>query len=201
MKKIISALILALFISMSIASIVDADVNINGAVDVEVKEWVGIVYPSINIENQSVTFEVNASAMDNETTYTVEDTLIIGLNVTKESNRTYVFPRSIFYSAIMTRKITDIKLLPLRGILSRVFPIRQLFKSVNVAKGMLGKEDANISITLDYIIDNKTYNNGENLTLHLYMMGFLPGDVNGISKILPFITYKDINLEIDYIPK
>jgi len=191
--------ITVLTISLIAASTVEADAVLTGEIDAEVKEWLGIVYPEISLENQSVTFGVDVLTDGDKTTYRVNDTLIINLDVTKENNRTYIFPRSIFYSAFMTRKITDIKLLPIRGILSRIFPMLVLFKSVNIVKGMLGKADQSINISLNYEISNTTFENGEKLTMTLCIMGFMPGDLNGLSEKIPIITKKQITLEVSYI--
>ncbi len=193
-------MITVLTISLIAASAVEADAVLTGEINAEVKEWLGIVYPEINLENQSVTFGVDVVTDGNETTYQVNDTLIINLDVTKETNRTYVFPRSIFYTAYMKRKIGLMDIFPLRGLIGRIFPMLALFKSVNVVKGMLGKADQSINISLNYEISNTTFENGENLTMTIYVMGFLPGNLeDGLSAKIPIITKKQITLEANYI--
>ena len=200
--KLTTLTIAALFLSIPVLSTAEADETLTGTINVEIKEWIGIVYPEINIDNQSVTFEVNISTDGSETTYQVEDTLTIELNITKNTDReNYIFPRSVFYSIIMTRKILDAKLLPIIGFFKRIFPVREIFKSVNVIKGMLGKEESSINITLNYPISNETFHNGENLTMYIYVMGFLPGDVNGLLKGIPIIDHAKVALNVSYIEK
>lgn len=195
MKKITSIIIIALFLSISTMSVASADVALNGKIDVEINEWLGIVYPKINVENQSVTFNVETT----ESEHIVNDTLIINLDVTNNSNRTFLLPRSVYYSVIMSRNIADVKLLPLRGYFNRLFPVRSLFNAVNVIDGLVGKNaSTDIEIPVSYVIDNETYNSGENLTLHLYVMGFLPGDLDGLGKKVPIISNKNIVLNVNY---
>jgi len=199
MKKVTIMITTTILVILLAASSVEADVVLTGGIDAEVKEWLGIVHPKINLENQSVTFGVDVTTEGDKTIYKVNDTLIINLNITKEVNRTYIIPRSIFYSAFMKRKIGFRDIFPLRGILSRIFPMKALFKSVNVVKGMLGKADQSINISLNYEISNTTFENGENLTMTIYVMGFLPGDLDGLSAKIPIITKKQITLEVSYI--
>ena len=203
MKKIISMMIISLFLSVSTISIASAEETLTGDIDVEVSEWLGIVYPEINIGNQSIELDVEISEVEEVTEYLVNDTIIINLDVTNNSPRKiFVLPRSMFYSAIMTRDLSSVKILPLfplRELFSRFFPIFHFFKAVNVVDGMLGKNETNtIEIPVSYKIDEETYNNGENATLTLSVMGFLPGDLNGLGEDLPIISKEKISLEISY---
>jgi len=197
--KITSIMIVAMFIGMGAASICGAKETLNGEMKVEVSEWMGIVSPKIDFGNQSVTFNAEKETVDNETVYNVNDTLKINLNITDNSGRnTYILPRSMFCSVIMYRKPIEAKLFPLMGILSRLFPVRQLLKSANVVNSTLGgKKDNNITISLKYTVTNDTFNNGgENLSMMVYVIGFLPGDINGGG--LSIIAHKTITLNISY---
>lgn len=197
--KTITLTIILMLLSLATVTTAEADVTLSGNIHADVKEWLGVVYPQINLENQSVTFEVETITEDDETIYHVNDTLIINLDVTNESNRTFIFPRAIFYSVIMKRSLSNVKILPLRGLFKRIFPIFKPFGSENVIDSILGKNVTNtINLSIDYEIDEETYNNGEDLTLTIYAMGILPGDLNGVSEKIPFITKKQITLEVSY---
>lgn len=201
MRKIIATAIAIAILCSTVSFLGKADAVIEGNVNVEVKEWLGVVYPKIEIENQSITFGTEIITDGEETTYLVNDTLIIPLHVVNESNRTFVIPRAVFYSVIIKRSLSDAKILPIRGFLKRMFPVLSIFKSVNVIKGMLGKEDESINVTLNYKISNTTFENGENLTMIIFVMGFLPGDLNGLSEKIPFIAKKQVTLNVSYIQK
>jgi hypothetical protein len=204
--KITSIMIVAMFIGMGAASMCRAEETLNGEMKVEVSGWIGIVFPKIEFDNQSVTFDVEKETVENETFCNVNDTLKINLNITDNSSggRKFILPRSMFYSIIMYRKpIKPIEalfpLFPLSKMLSRIFPVKQLLKSVNVVNSTLGsKKDNNITIPLKYTITNETFNKkGENLSMMVYVMGFLPGDINGIEGV-PIIAHKTITLNISY---
>jgi len=194
-------MMLFLMTSLTLMSTAQADALLDGGIDVEVKEWLGIVYPQINLENQSIEFEVEVTTDGDATTYRVNDTLIIDLNVNQDDNRTYIFPRSVFFSAFMRRSLALRDIFPLRGLINRLFPVMKFFKSVNVVKGMLGDADQSINMSLDYAISNTTFESGENLTLSLYVMGFLPGDLNGLSEDIPIITQEKVILTVSYVEK
>lgn len=191
-----------MLLSLGIVTTAEADATLSGNIDVNVKEWIGVVYPQINLENQSVTFEVETITEGDETAYYVNDTLIINLDITNESNRTFIFPRALFYSIIMKRSLANIKILPLRGLFKRIFPVFKPFGTENVVDSILGKNmTGSINLSINYEIDEETFNNGEELTLTLYTMGFLPGDLDGLSEKVPFIAKKQITLEVNYIEK
>lgn len=196
-------MIVAMFIGMGAASICGAEETLNGEMKVEVSGWIGIVSPKIEFGNQNVTFDVEKETVENETFCNVNDTLKINLNITdnRSGGRKFILPRSMFYSIIMYRKPIEalFPLFPLSKMLSRIFPVKQLLKSVNVVNSTLGgKRDNNITIPLKYTITNETFNKkGEKLSMMVYVMGFLPGDINGI-KGLPIIAHKTITLNISY---
>ena len=203
-ERITSIMVVSLFVSMSIASVVGAEETLTGDISVEINGWIGVVSPRVNIEeNQSVNFSVDVVGEGDNTTYTVNDSLRINLNITDGTNRTnFILPRSMSYSIIVCRKPLDIKLLPVFGLLDRLFPVRVLFKSVSVASSVLGGEKSdNITVNLSYSISNMTFENGENLTMHIWVMGFLPGNVNGVIKGLPIIGHKVVNLNVEYREK
>jgi hypothetical protein len=199
MKKIAAVIIVAMFFGASAISLCGAE-ELDGEIKVTVKDYVGIVYPEICLENTSVTFKVNITTDGNETSYVVEDVLSIPLNVTKETEReTFIFPRSIFYSVIMRRPALDLKLLPITGLIKRIFPVFVPFATANVIDGAIGAKDEYLNITINYPISNETYlNGGENLTMHFIVMGFLPGEVNGIANKIPIIGHKTVTLEVAY---
>ncbi|RLF50268.1 MAG: hypothetical protein DRN24_06825, partial [Thermoplasmata archaeon] len=64
-----------------------------------------------------------------------------------------------------------------------------------------GEKSDNITVNLSYSISNMTFENGENLTMHIWVMGFLPGNVNGVIKGLPIIGHKVVNLNVEYKEK
>lgn len=187
-----------ILLGISITSVNGAE-ELAGSIDVDVKDWIGVVYPSINIDNQSVTFIVNVTNVDNVTKYKAKDKLLIELNI--NNNRGYdqfFFPRSLSYCAIKMRKILDIKMLPPIGIINRLFPVVELFKSVNVVNSTVaGCKNNNISIPLSYSISEEAYNNdGENFTLFFYAMDLIPGNTNGISEEIPIVISEKIELQV-----
>jgi hypothetical protein len=200
MKKMLSIMIISLFLTLTATSITGSSAVMSGDIDVDLKEWLGIVYPRSNIEeNQTVLLDAEAVSDGNETYYEVNDTLTIMMDINDESNRTFLFPRSVFYTALFFRKILDVKLLPIFGYFSRLCPVRALFNTVNVGDSFLGKNaSSNINITMQYTIDEETYNNGENMTMHFLIMGFMPGDLNGLGEQIPIISYEKIPLKFEY---
>jgi len=197
--KIASIVIVGLLIGIGSTNFVGA-ADLDEEISVEVKNWAGVVTPDINIGNQSVTLMVNVTDDGENVTYFVEDELFIDLNSTDNSGREmFILPRSIFYSVIATRGISDAGLLPLTGFFNRLFPIRELIKSKNVVDSMLGGEkDTNITVAANYEISNTTFLDGENLTMHIYIMGLIPGEVNGLADNVPIIGHKVITLEVSY---
>lgn len=197
--KILSIVVVSLLIGIGATNFAGA-VDLNGKVEAEVDSWVGIVTPHITLDNQSITLQVNVTEDGENSSYIVEDELVIELNTTDNSGReTFIMPRSVFYSAVATRNIFDAGILPIMSLLDRVLPIRELIRSTNVVDSMLGGEkDTNITIPANYEITNTTFEEGENLTLHLYVMGLMPGETNGVVDGLPIIDHKVITLEITY---
>ena len=197
--KIASIVVVGLLIGIGAANYAGAT-TLTGRVEADIENWVGVVTPDITVENQSVTLVVNVTEDGENSSYIVEDELFIELNSTDNSGReTFILPRSVFYSAVATRNVFDAGILPIMSILDRVLPIRELLKSRNVVDSMLGGDKHNnITIPANYEISNTTFEEGENLTLHLFVMGFMPGETNGLSDTIPVLAHKVITLEITY---
>ena len=205
--KIISLTIAVMLVSIVVASIAGAERTLEGNVEVEVEGPSGIVNADLNItNNQSVTIGVDIETDGENITYSVNDTLIINLDAIDTSGRaTFVLPRSLLYSSVISRGIFDVKMMPILSLFGRLFPMLKLYSAVNVVDSLLGgKEGNNITINLDYKISNTTYLDGENLTLNLFVMGFIPGEITGSSDgaiPIPLPGYMGrevINLEVTY---
>ena len=205
--KTISITIAAMFICMAVASIGGAE-DLAGNIKVDVKEWgSGVVAPRLNLENNSITLKIEKAA-DN-VSYVVNDTLVISLDVNDTTGReSFVFPRFIFYSVIMSRSLPEVKWFPLRGLIGRLFPLIKLFNTANVVDSWVGgNKSTNITIKLDYEIQEQVLIQpipappvvfSENLTMNVYVMGFMPGTVNGLIEDIPIITHQKITLDITY---
>lgn len=224
-KKTMSIMMAAMIVSLTAASIAGAvtaeekDVGedgysgayLDGGIDVKLDGFIGVVSPVINItedqENQTVTFLVNVTEdpeNPENSTYDVEDELRINLTITDESGRaSFLLPRSLIYGYIFVRDPSTVPIRPIFGYLKRLFPVRKLLNSVPVADTLLGSSKAdNITIPISYSLANTTYEAGsENMTLHIFTMGFLPGNSNGFSEKLPIVDHVKINLEIHYEEK
>lgn len=197
--KITSVVIVSLLIGIGATNFAGA-VSLTGRVEADVSKWVGIVTPNITLGNQSVTLLVNITEDGENTTYVVEDALFIELNSTDTSGREqFIMPRSIFYSVAVIRSPLDAGLLPIGGLFKRILPILEPLKSRNVVDSMIGGEKHdNITISANYEISNTTFEDGENLTMHIYIMGSIPGEVNGLAESIPIIAHKKITLEVSY---
>ena len=204
--KIISLTIAVMLVSVVAASVAGAERTLEGNIEVDVVGPSGVVNADLNItNNQSVTIGVDIETDGENITYSVNDTLIINLDAIDNSGRaTFVLPRSLLYSSVISRGLLDVKMMPILSLFGRLFPMLKLYSAVNVADSLLGGEKGNnISINLDYKISNTTYLNGENLTLNLFVVGFIPGGVTGSYNggIIPLPGYMGrevINLEVAY---
>ena len=211
--KILSIMIATLFICLAVVSIVGATsegpfknkelnkVYLEGEFNVKVSKSLGLVLPAININNQSVIFKVNSTSnsLFNKK-YRVENELVIKLNISDESERDdYIIPRSMFYGVLGIRGI-GLAFKPIKlGLFNRVFPIRG-FGSVKVVKSKYNKnlsEEIRIRIKY-YEITKELLGRGENIILNIYVMGFLPDDVNGVLEGTKVVAHKVINLEVTY---
>ncbi len=203
--KISTIMITIMLISISAVSISGEGV-LEGNIEVETTEYLGIVKPKMNLsENQSISLDVSYVKDDNSTNatgrYMVNDTLMISLNITDNCGRNiFLVQRSIIVGVIISRKFADITLspiLPITGLFRRFFPVISIVPAT-VIPGLLNRQRDNyVNITMNYEIDNSTLSDGENLTMNIFIVGFLPGDVNGFD-ILPIVDYKQINLAVEY---
>ena len=100
----------------------------------------------------------------------------------------------------MRRSITLKDIFPIRGLFSRIFPVFNEFGSANVVKGLIGANVSEaIEIPVSYEISEEIFNSGEDLTFTIYVMGFLPGDLDGVADQVPIIDSQKITLEVDYV--
>jgi len=203
MNKIKIMSIMAIIISMSCASMVGA-VKLPGDINVKIENTIGLVKPVINIDNETpidISLNVDIDGTGENITYHVNDTISINLAIEDTSGRdSFFFPRTVAYSVIIMRNITSAKLLPISGFFKRMFPHIELFKSVNVVNSTIaGIKQSQINISLDYYLTNNETYDGEQLTMYIFVMGILPGDVNGISSDIPFVDHKKVTLIVDYI--
>lgn len=210
MKMKIASVMIATLITSSVVASIAGAATLDGGIDVYIDQFIGLVTPESNFteeqQNQTVTFLVNCSTTPDgnvsNMTYVIEDELIINLNIQDTSGRdSFIFPRSLICPVLLVRDPKDVKLMPILGYFKRLIPVRVLMKSEHVANSLFGEKVDNITIPISYSISNETYNEGngtENMTLHLFTMGFLPGDQNGIDEKLPILEHIKINLEILY---
>lgn len=201
--KTISIMIAAMFVCVAFASIGGAEYTLDGSVDVEITQYfMGLVHPHINLENESnISFIAEAVTDDNLTYFRVNDSIVIDLDITDNTGRENIyFPRTLMYSVVLVRN--DAKLLPLFPLadaFKRIFPVIEIGKSVNVVNSQFGENKSDtIEIPVHYTIANDSVIGTENMTLHLVVMGMLPGDINGVSG-LKIVEYKKIALTVDYI--
>lgn len=197
--KITSIVIISLLVGIGAVNFTGA-YEIDGSIDVEVKNWVGLVSPKINIGNQTAPqILVNRTLKDKNYTNMVEDSLIIPINIVDNKTRStdFLLPRPLFYMVFVTRD--GEKLLPLGGFINRIMPAKA-FGSVSVVNSTLGERDTNITVKLRYMINNDTFNagensnQGENFTVKIFAMGFLPGEANGGVENLPIIAKGEFKL-------
>lgn len=193
--KFISIMIVSILLGAGITSIATAQ-ELDGEIEVDIKQTLGIVSPVINLENET-TIELEAELIEEENSsyYRVNDSIEINLNVTNDmENENPIFSRSVFYSAILIRK--PVKIMPFGGIFGRILPIFKV-GIVPVIDSMLGKNaSAQIELPLNYTIMGDTLAD-EDMTLHLFTMGMLPGDVNGING-LKVVDYHKVTITANY---
>jgi hypothetical protein len=197
--KILSIMIISALIGTGIVSTSTA-VQLDGQIDVEIRELFGLVAPIINIENTTVVFPAEPYDYKGTTQYYVNSTLEIELVVSDNSGRNdtflpYLFGRPLFYSAFMWRmpKIT-LK----GGFLQRFIPTFVPLRTVNVVNSTFGKDETTtIQLPVNYTIADAAVTETEEMTLHLLCMGMPPGDVNGIAGI-KIISHKKIALDVSY---
>lgn len=193
--KIISILITSVLIGIGAFSA--SGEFLDGDINVEITDSLGIVYPHIDLTNISeIVFNPEFVEDGSDSYWEINETLDIALDVNDNSGReNFFFPRSVVYSAMVIRK--NVKILPLAGLFRRMIPVIVIGKSVNIVDSQLGK---NKSITLTIPIKYTVYNESpepETMVLHLLVMGMLPGDLDGIDGI-KWMEYKSIELSVNY---
>lgn len=200
--KIISVMVTVMLLGLIATASIAGAAELDGDIQVEITEFLGIVRPRINlIDNQSVNLavrKVEGNKSANETDkYFLNDTLEINLSKTGDTGREFfIFPRAVVANVILARKFTDVDALPLLGFFKRLFPVKKVVSATVIAGIIFSKqEDDNVSIAMDYEIANGTLQ--ENLTMHIAVMGFLPGSINGL-EMLSIVDYKTVNLEVYY---
>ena len=204
--KTISIMVAALFVCLGVASIGGAEYIMEGKIEGKVTGISGIVSPHVNLTNQTVSVKVDVTTNENTTTYFVNDTLKIDVNFTDETGREiFLFPRTVYYSVLITRSFTDAKLKKDEpwedGFIKRLFPAKE-FGAIKVVDSLLDNKDTNLTIDLDYSVSNATYHVGhENLTMHVFAMGFLPGEVNGLGDegVVRGVEHKIVELNVEFI--
>jgi len=210
--KICSLLTVALLLGMSASMICGAEEpdNILAAeVNVTVEDWIGQVKPDFNVttanENDSVELKCIVNVTDPNPanhTYDVNDTLIINMNIDDQSSRVlgfFIMPRCVRWKAYFSEDSN---------------PYKALFKNTYKANGRAlvadsllnflvppGEVDDKIVIDMSgYDIDKDTFENGEEIYLHVYMKGFIPGHVNGglLDGLIPILDQETIKLTLSF---
>lgn len=197
MKKTISILITMMLVCVTIASISGA-VELDGEINVGISQTLGLVAPRIELEENQTFAPLNVE-VDGNSTF-VNDTLSIKLNVTDDrENR--MFPRFMLAMVLISRDLTDIPILPLLGLgflgsgpgyLKRLIPVRMLPNPLT-GEGIIDvSTEEYLNISMNYEISNDTVS--ENLTMHIFTIGFPMGDVNGYMGI-KIIDHMQVNLK------
>ena len=188
-------LIACITILSQVAPMVAAE-KLEGEIKAGVSDFIGIVHPEISLENQNISLRVEKVMDGNDTKYLVNDTLEIRINITDKSGRKFlILPRSILYSVIVTRDLSNVDFLPLRGVLKRIVLAVDVFSSVRVVDSIFGKKNDSIVIPLKYAIDENTTK--EKINLHITAIGWLPGAAGGM-KFLPIVAHKKVELTVTY---
>lgn len=200
--KISAILIVGLFVGMSTATAV----TMTGKIQNNVETYVGLVYPTILIENQTVNLNVEIEGTGDNMSYFVNDTLVIPVNnsAAGSADHKYLLPRSAYYGIFVTRKLTEVLRTILDGsgikLKEKLLPAMAI-GGIKVVDSLLGEADDHINVSLQYHITQDQFLEGENLTMYVYMMGFLPGEVNGlIGEGFPLVAHSKITLGVEYHP-
>ena len=160
------------------------------------------VAPVINVgENQTGlsplkvdVLEGNASANETDR-YFLNDTLSININITNDVGREFFIPRFLYATVIIMRDKDNVPLSPILSFFKRLIPVRMFpfgKNKANMRVDVTSEGNKVLNITMDYEVTNDTAQ--ENLTMHLFVMGMLPGNINGLGEKLPIVAYKQINL-------
>ena len=209
-KKIISLLIGAVFLGVSLTTVVGAD-ELSGSIEAQIIESIGLVKPVIKLDVNQTGLTLSKQ-IDENTNYTmVNDTIRINIDKVDNSGRdSFIIPRYVFTSVLITRDPKSMPLLPLTRLnlfkkgmppfLTRLIVAFSPLKKVDITTDNSTTEYY-FNVSMHYWIGNKTsYMLKENLTMHIFTMGFFPGDVNGIISGIKWIDHRVINLrEVEYI--
>jgi hypothetical protein len=186
MKKTISILITMMLVCVTITSIGGA-VELDGEIDVEITQSIGLVAPKIALEENQTFGPLNVEE-DDGTLY-VNDTLSIKLNVT-DDRETRFFPKFMLAGVFIIRDPASIKISPVSTYLKRLIPVRIMPLTKQGTIDVSNEKYLNIS--LNYEVNNTIVS--ENMTMHILTMGILPGDTNGIEGI-KIVDYMKVNLK------
>jgi len=200
--KITPIIVATLFITSAFA-ILSAAAELEGNIEVEIKELVGLVVPKINLSvNQTdlsplkVDVEEGNESNNEPDRYYLNDTLSIKINVTDNSYRDgFILPRYLFATVFIMRDKDSVPLSPLKTFFKRLIPVKMfpLGKSKNKMRvDVTSKGDKYLNITMGYEVKNDTKQ--ENLTMHIIVMGMFPGWITGSGEKQPIVIYKKVNL-------
>jgi hypothetical protein len=201
--KIFTMLVVTLFLGTALIPLCGA-VELNGDVQVKVKEWLGIVSPKINVTNQSIDLLVNVTKKagdGNNDSYIVDDKIILNLDIQDKTGREFFFvDRSMIYRIMLSRDIKYAMSLPGK-LFNNWLPIKIPLKSVYVVNTLSRAKASNISLRASFSITNETFHSGgENFSLYIATVGLLPGNVNGfLGGNFPILDRKIIKLEVNYV--
>ena len=195
--KILAIMVVSLLVGLSTISVSGAN-KLDGQIDVEITQFIGLVHPHINLDNDSdISFAAESVEQDNVSFFRVNDSITIDLEITDNTGKgSYLFARTFFYSAIILRQpVINMKV---GSFLKRMIPAIELLKPVKVVNSTLGgNRTTEIEIPVNYIIAKETLE-PEEMKLILVVFGMPPGDINGI-EVFPLIDYKIVKLNVDYI--
>ena len=204
--KIVAILVATMLIGLTTVSTVGA-VELEGEINVEISQFVGLVVPEYNIADNQEGLSFKVDKIGDR--YFLNDTLSIKIKVTDNSGRDeirFLIPRYLYTSIFIVRDMSKIPLFPLigfpgirEGLLQRLVPIRITPFSLKDKTGRVDvtKGNTSINITMNYELQEGV--TSENLVMHIFTMGLLPGNTNGIGEKLPIIAHKKVNLsEVTY---
>ena len=157
--RILSIIIASIIIGGSFA--VSAGEIDSGSIDVTINDDVyGTVSPDINIDDTSITLSALEIIGGEENNYQVQDNITIPINVLIEKEKVYM------------NKMISGRVKLYRSFFDTV--VKEPF-SEYVAQGEFSGTDLNlsdeISVPASYIIDNETFENGEELVMCVLVMG------------------------------
>lgn len=175
--KIICMLIISIMIGASAVGSVSASEIDEGNINVTINDNVyGTVSPEIDInDGSSVTLKADKLEGENETTYLVNDTLSIPINIIEEKEKIYS-SKFLFGRISLTRKPYPKTFKDSAAIICKEGSLFNLNILSEIMKQYLGMESDfeardNISVKVQYEISEEQFLNGENMSLGLRLMG------------------------------